>query len=58
MCYYNTFDFTVTHTGIPMAVFNVGVMYFAGKGVGQSFEKARECFLKASDRGFVPAQVN
>lgn len=43
--------------GIPMAIFNVGVHYFAGKGVAPSFDKAKEYFLRASDRGFVPAQV-
>ena len=46
------------HTvGVPVAVFNVGGHYFAGKGVHQSFEEAAKYYQKAADLGFTPAQV-
>ena len=42
----------------PVALYNVGVGYFSGKGAPeQSFEKAAKYFEKASILGFYPAQV-
>ena len=40
-----------------MALYNVGIHYFAGKGTAHSFEKAAQYFQQASDIGFTPAQV-
>ena len=45
------------NAGHPVALYNVGGHYFAGKGVGLSFKKAAEYFQKAADLGFAPAQV-
>lgn len=43
--------------GHPIALYNMGGHYFAGKGVEQSFDKAAEYFQLAADVGFAPAQV-
>jgi len=40
-----------------MGQYNVGVQYFAGKGVDSDLAKAVEFYQKAADQGFVPAQV-
>ena len=40
-----------------MALYNVGIHYFAGKGTAHSFEKAAQYFHQAADVGFTPAQV-
>ena len=45
-------------SGNPVALYNVGGHYFAGKGVEHSFEKAAENYEKAAVLGFPPAQVN
>ncbi len=44
-------------SGHPIALYNLGGHYFAGKGVEQSFEKASESFQQAANIGFAPAQV-
>ena len=44
-------------TGLPVALYNVGGHYFAGKGVELSFKKAAEYYQQAADMGFAPAQV-
>ena len=41
----------------PVALYNVGAQYFAGKGVELSFERAAEYFEKAAILQFPPAQV-
>lgn len=41
-----------------LGIYNAAVMFFAGKGVEHSFEKAAEYFQKAADRGFTAAQVS
>ena len=67
ICLY-THTYTHTHTtgcittysvcaGNPLALYNVGGHYFAGKGVGLSFQKAAEFYRKAAEVGFTPAQV-
>jgi TPR repeat protein len=43
--------------GLPVALYNVGGHYFAGKGVELSFKKAVEYYQQAADMGFAPAQV-
>ena len=48
---------TLLHTGLPIALYNVGGHYFAGKGVEHSFKKAAEYYQQAADQGFTPAQV-
>ena len=45
-------------SGLPVALYNVGGHYFAGKGVEHSFKKAVEYYQQAADMGFAPAQVN
>jgi TPR repeat protein len=42
----------------PRDQFLLGVAYYFGKGVDQSYEKAGEWFLKASEGGYQKAQVN
>ena len=44
-------------TDNPIALYNVGTHYFAGKGVELSFEKAAEYFEKAAILQFPLAQV-
>ena len=43
--------------GHPIALYNLGGHYFAGKGVEQSFEKAAGYYKRAAAVGFTPAQV-
>ena len=43
--------------GHPVALYNTGTHYFAGKGVELSMEKAAEYFEKAANLGFELAQV-
>lgn len=43
--------------GLPVALYNVGGHYFAGKGVELSFKKAADYYQQAADMGFAPAQV-
>ena len=43
--------------GHPIALYNLGGHYFAGKGVEQSFEQAAEYYERAAAVGFTPAQV-
>ena len=43
--------------GLPVAIYNVGGHYFAGKGVELSFKKAADYYQQAADLGFAPAQV-
>ena len=42
----------------PLALYNVGTLYFSGRGVDQNLEKARTYYEKASMLGFAPAQVS
>ena len=44
--------------GLPVAQYNLGVMYDIGKGVKKSAEKAAEWWLKAAELGHVSAQFN
>ena len=43
--------------GNPVALYNVGGHYFAGKGVELSFEKAADYYRRAAKLAFTPAQV-
>ena len=45
------------YLGHPIALYNVGTQYFAGKGVELNMEKAAEYFEKAANMGFELAQV-
>lgn len=44
--------------GNTLAEFNLGLLYFDGKGVPQDFEQAAEWFEKAADQGYGRAQRN
>ena len=44
--------------GLPVALYNVGGHYFAGKGVELSFQKAADYYQQSADKGFAPAQVS
>lgn len=44
--------------GLPAAQYNVGVHYFAGKGVTLDMTKAAEWFQAAAEQGFDLAQVS
>ena len=52
-----TYSLTHSLTGLPVALYNVGGHYFAGKGVELSFKKAADYYQQAADLGFAPAQV-
>ena len=49
--------FSISFPGHPIALYNTGTQYFAGKGVDVNMEKAAEYFEKAADLGFELAQV-
>ena len=55
---YNEVAIVLQLLGLPVALYNVGGHYFAGKGVELSFKKAADYYQKAADMGFAPAQVN
>jgi uncharacterized protein len=44
--------------GLAIAQYNLGVLYYTGNGVEQSFEKAFEWTQKAAEQGHVNAMVN
>ncbi|HLJ48233.1 MAG TPA: tetratricopeptide repeat protein [Bryobacteraceae bacterium] len=48
----------IADSGDPNAQFNIGLMYFDGKGVPQDFEKAVEWFRRAANQGYAKAQKN
>jgi len=48
----------IAEQGDAGAQFNVGLMYYDGKGVSQSFEEARRWFQRSADQGYEKAQLN
>merc|ERR1712070_375363 len=44
--------------GNPGAQFNLGVMYYEGKGVSQDYSAARKWYVKAAEQGNALAQYN
>jgi uncharacterized protein len=44
--------------GLAIAQYNLGVLYYSGNGVEQSFEKAFQWTYKAAEQGHVNAMVN
>jgi len=42
--------------GVPYAMFNLGVMYFDGKGVERSYINAMKWYTMASEKGYAQAQ--
>jgi len=48
----------LAEAGSAPAQFNLGLLFFDGKGVPQDFERAAKWFERAADQGFVGAQRN
>ena len=44
--------------GHPVAQFNLGIMYYNGKGVPQKYSEAAKWYLKAAEQGYANAQNN
>ena len=44
-----------TNQGHPVAQLNLGVSYYQGQEVEQSYSKARECWTKAAAQGIKEA---
>ncbi|MGA8147697.1 MAG: tetratricopeptide repeat protein [Gallionellaceae bacterium] len=48
----------LVNTGVPEAIFYIGLLYDNGEGVVQDYNKAKEWYLKAAKLGYAPAQTN
>jgi hypothetical protein len=48
----------IAEEGDAAAQFNVGLMYYDGKGVAQNFDEARRWFQRSADQGYEKAQLN
>lgn len=58
--YTNEFYWTqkLANQGYPVAQFNLGNMYYKGKGVRQDYAKAVEWYTKSANQGDAQAQYN
>ena len=48
----------IAEGGDAAAQFNVGLLYYDGKGVPQNFDEARRWFQRSADQGYEKAQLN
>ena len=48
----------IAEQGDAAAQFNIGLMYYDGKGAPQNFEEARRWFQRSADQGYEKAQLN
>jgi hypothetical protein len=44
--------------GLPLAQYNLGVMYYNGQGVPKDYAEAAKWYRKAAEQGFAEAQTN
>ena len=48
----------LANSGSAAAQFNLGLLYYDGRGVPQDFQEARRWFHRAADQGYAKAQHN
>ena len=48
----------IADEGDPNAQFNIGLLYYDGKGVPQDYQQAADWFRRAADQGYAKAQQN
>lgn len=52
-------EFTASaESGLDLAQYNLGILYFTGQGVGQDYDQAFKWTLAAAEQGHIAAQFN